>query len=429
MTNANLSNNALISIPASLLQLSKLEKLNLSHNRINHLPDVPQWSPSMSMVDLSNNSLTTIPASLLQLRKLEKLNLPHNRINCLPDVPQWSPSLSMVDLSNNSLTTIPASLLQLRKLETLNLSHNRINCLPDVPQWSPSLSMVDLSNNCLSSLPMNISTSALTALNLSSNRFNSVPLCVCTFTTLTCLDLSKNPDIKNLPCELCMLTKLEELNLNGLKRLKEPPKLYISCPQKCISYLQSKFSATAYNMPIIQLMVVGNPGSGKHTLVSRLQNRELSGHDCNSRVYISEWECRPNITKRVVHFRIWIFNSLEEYKSTHKCFLSQHSLYLLLFNLRRESEGLHELKFWLESISQKAPCSNVMIIGTHMDEPSPRVYQDSELLLQQAKMVAAVYENLETAGYFCIWPKESVSQLIDNIHSFAVSYPFLQRGE
>ena len=275
---------------------------------------------------------------------------------------------------------------------------------------------------------MNVSASALTSLNLRNNQFNSIPLCVCTFTTLISLDLSDNQNIRHLPCELSMLTNLEKLNLNGLKRLKEPPKAFTGSPQKCISYLRRKFSATAYNIgscPVIQLMVVGSPGSGKHTLVSRLRNRELSSYDCNSRVYISEWECRPNITKRAVHFRIWIFNSLEDYMSTHKCFLSQYSLYLLLFDLRHESEGLHELKYWLESISQKAPFSCVMINGV-----SPRVNQDSDLLLQQAKMIAAVYESkLEIAGFFYIWPKETVSRLLESIHSFAVSYPFLQSGE
>ena len=336
--------------------------------------------------------------------------------------------MTNANLSNNILVSVPASLLQLNKLEMLNLSHNKINHLPDIAHWSDNLSVVNLSDNDLSSLPMNISASALTALNLSNNQLSNVPLCICTFTTLISLDLSDNPNIRSLPCELCMLTKLKELNLNGLKKLKEPPKACIGSPQKCISYLQSKFSATVYSADshtTIQLMVVGNPGSGKHTLVSKLQNWEIRSYDCKSRVFISEWECRPNITKQVVRFRIWIFNSLEDYTSTHKCFLSQHSLYLLLFDLKRESEGLHELKYWLENISQKAPCSSVMIIGV-----SPRVNQDSDLLLQQAKMIASVYENkLEIAKFFYIWPTKTVSQLLDSIHSFAANYSFLKKGE
>ena len=340
--------------------------------------------------------------------------------------------MSRVDASDNHLTNIPAGLLQLPNLKFLYLSNNKITCLPDAPQWSRTLRELELSNNCLSSLPMNVNASSLTYLNLSKNQFSSVPLCVCTFTTLTSLDLSDNLKIRNLPYELSMLTKLNWFYLSGLKRLKEPPKAFTSSPQKCISYLRSKFSDYEDSSRRIQLMIVGNPGSGKHTLVSRLQNREL-GLECNSRIYVSEWECRPNITKRVVRFRIWIFNSLEDYASTHRCFLSQHSLYLLLFNLEHENEGLHELKPWLESISHQAPYFAIMIIGIHMDEMSHEDYHNSDLVMQQAKMIASVYDNkLETAGFFCIGLNrhpESVSQLLDNIHSFAVSYPFLQKGE
>lgn len=332
-----------------------------------------------------------------------------------------------IDLNDNNLTHIPASLLQLPKLKILSLSHNKLTHLTDIPLWSMALTELDLSDNCLSSLPMNVTASSLTRLNLSKNQFSSVPLCVCTFTALTSLDLSDNPSIRNLPREMSMLTKLEHLNLGGLKRLKEPPKAFISSPQKCVSYLRSKLSDYDDGSHCIQLMVVGNPDNGKHTLVSRLQNRELTSHECNLRVYVQEWECRPNITKRAVSFRIWIFNHQEDYLSTHKCFLLQHSLYLLLFNLKHKYKGVHEIKRWLENIVHQAPYSSVMIIGTHMNEISNQDFRNGELLLQQAKMAAAVYENkIETIGLFQIGLKhhlQTVTQLLENIHSYAVNYP------
>ena len=341
--------------------------------------------------------------------------------------------MTNANFSNNNLVSIPANLLQMCKLDKLNLSHNKINHFPDILHWSASLSVIDLSDNHLSSLPMNVSASGLISLNLSNNRFNSVSLCICTFTTLISLDLSDNPNIRSLPCELGMLTKLEELNLNGLKRLKEPPKALTSNPKKCISYLRSKLSDPDDSSHCIQLVVVGNPGSGKHILISKLQNKEFTNHECNLRIYINEWECHPNITKRAVHFRIWIFNTLEDYKSfTHNCFLLQRSLYLLLFDMTHESEGVHDVKVCLESITYKAPYSSVMIIGTHnMTVRSHQDYCNGDFLLQQAKMVASSYEHrLETIGFFQIGLKhrlEAVSdQLMNNIYSYAVNYPLLQ---
>jgi GTPase SAR1 family protein len=335
------------------------------------------------------------------------------------------------NFSGNDLTNVPANLLQLCKLKKVKLSHNKINHFPDIPHWSASLSMVDLSDNHLSSLPMIIGAPGLVSLNLAKNQFNTVPLCICTFTTLKFLDLSDNPNIRSLPCELGMLTKLVELNLNGLKRLKEPPKAFTSSPQQCITYLRTKLSNYDDSLQSIQLMIVGNPGSGKHTLISRLQNRQLTSHECNLRIYISEWECRPSITKKAVHFRTWTFNSLEDYKSfTHNCFLLQHSLYLLLFDMTKsESEGVHDVKIWLESITYKAPYSSVMIIGTHnATERSRQDHCNDDFLLQQAKMVASVYQHrLETIGFFQIGLKDRLeAELLDNIYSYAVNYPLLQ---
>ena len=336
-----------------------------------------------------------------------------------------------VDLNNNELTHISASLLQLPQLKTLNLSHNKLTHLPDVTLWSNALIELDLSDNCLSSLPVNATASSLIHLNLSKNHLNTVPLCVCTFITLLSLDLSDNPRIKNLPHEMSILTKLVHLNLNGLKRLKDPPKAFTNSPPKCISYLRSKLNDYADSSHCIQLMVVGSPGSGKHTLVSKLQNRELGSCECSSQIYTSKWKCRPNIiTKRAVRFRFWIFNSLEDYAAIHDCFLSQHSLYLLLFNVKHESKGVHDaIKAWLERIACQAPYSSIMFIGTHMEEMSHQDYTNGETLLQQAKIASKPYINkLETVGLLQIGLKHNLRTVTQLIHSYAVNYP-LERSK
>ena len=326
-----------------------------------------------------------------------------------------------IDLNDNELTQIPARLLQLPNLKTLNLSHNKLTHLPDVLLWSKALVELNLSDNCLSSLPINATASSLTCLNLSKNQFNAVPLCVCTFLTLTSLDLSDNPRIRSLPHEMSMLTKLEHLNIKGLKRLKEPPNAFMNSPPQCISYLRSKLNDYSHCK---QLMIVGSPESGKHTFVSKL----LGSYEHNSRIYTGKWKCRPNgITKRAIRFQIWVFNSLEDYAFTHNCFLSQHSLYLLLFNAKHESEGVHDaINTWLERIAYRAPYSSIILIGTHMDEISCQDYKNGEILLQQAKTASKVYANkLEIAGVLQIGLKhqQTVTKVVDKIHSYVSNCP------
>ena len=328
-----------------------------------------------------------------------------------------------VDFSNNKLTNITAGLLQLPNLSLLNLSHNKLTHLPDIPVWSAALTHVDLSNNLFTSMPMNITASALTSLNLSKNKLSEVPLCVCTFTKLTSLEISENPSIKSLPYEMSLLTKLKELNLNGLKRLKEPPKSSVGSVKKCILYLQKKFSGYADGMDYVQLMIVGNTEIGKNRFASTMYGKEFK-YNNDIRVCVRELEYRPNVTKRLLLFRTWIFKALEDYQATHHCFLSQRSLYVLLFNLNDGCEGVYDLKPWLKSISHQAPYSALIVIGmSHLDEPNN--IRDTDIIMQQAEMaVAAFANNLESLGTFTIGVKnlaQNVKSVLNATHQYAVN--------
>ena len=304
--------------------------------------------------------------------------------------------MTSADFSNNKLTDITAGLLQLPNLRLLNLSHNKLTHLPDIPVWSATLTHLDLSNNLLTSMPMNITASALTCLNLSKNKLSEVPLCVCTFTKLTSLDVSENPGIRSLPYEMSLLTQLEELNLSGLKRLKEPPKSSVGSVKESISYLRKKFSGYADGIYSIQLMIVGNTSTeiGKRRFASAMYGKELN-YNNDVQVCVRDLEYRPNVTKRLLKFRTWIFKALEDYQATHHCLLSQRSLYVLLFNL---NDGVDELKPWLKSISHQAPYSALIIVGmSYLDEPDNIRYTD--FTMQQAEMaVAAFANNLESLG-------------------------------
>lgn len=163
---------------------------------------------------------------------------------------------------------------------------------------------------------MNICASNLISLNFSMNQFNHVPLCVCILTTLSSLDISGNPSIKAIPYEMGMLTKLEQLNIAGLKKLREPLKPFnISSSQDCISYLKGKIGHSSSGLKSIQLMIVGNSGVGKRTFASRLHGRDLH-QNLVTRVCVSEWDCHQSF-KNSVHFRVWVFKSLEDNKAIY----------------------------------------------------------------------------------------------------------------
>ena len=280
---------------------------------------------------------------------------------------------------------------------------------------------------------MNMLAPSLLHLNLSRNQLNHVPLCVCTFTTLTHLDLSDNPDIKTLPYEMGMLTDLVKLNLNGLRDLKDPPTMLFSTnrgPGDCIHYLRNKLHENANGSHSMQLMIVGNVNRGKSTLVAKLHGKKLPRNQ-NTRVNIHEWKYKPNFIKRVLNFRIWDFSSLTSYRATHPLLLSQSSLYIILYNLKCGSNGVHEIKHWLDHISKVY--SNVIIVGTHLDEiPSEEKYE-VDLIEQQVEMLMAAYERkVHTAGIFSVSLKgnsKNFNDLLKCIYQHALSNPPPLEGE
>ena len=251
--------------------------------------------------------------------------------------------------------------------------------------------MLDLSHNLLSSLPRSVNAPALQYLNIGSNEFHQVPASICSLVTLVSLDLSENPDIQALPVEMGKLSALTKLNLKGLRDLNDPPKNVQKECGDCIHYLYSKLH-NARGFFRIKMMVVGLANKGKTTLVCRLLGKDCEPNAATNGVDISEWVYRPQL-RRTFYFSIWDFGGQEDYYSTHQCFLSQRSLYLLLFSLKDGEKGVQELKPWLNNIALRAPQSLVIIVGTHLDEFTDEERGEVDDLVHKVEQLSLGFRN------------------------------------
>ena len=122
-----LSQNMLIQLTSDTLTgIEKLNHLMLDNNLLEEINDgVFSNFSSLSVLDLSNNRLRKIPKSLRFLRNLKSLDLSHNLISDLGDLPLSQ--LWRLDLSNNRVGNISAEALQeLISLQILDLSNNKI---------------------------------------------------------------------------------------------------------------------------------------------------------------------------------------------------------------------------------------------------------------------------------------------------------------
>ena len=218
-----------------------------------------------------------------------------------------------------------------------------------------------------------------------------MPTSICSLVTLYTLDLSENPDILTLPAEMGKLSILTQLNLKGLKDLNDPPKNVQKECGDCIRYLNSKLR-NARGFFRIKMMVVGLADKGKTTLVRRLQGKDCGPNAATNGVDVSEWVYRPQLRKTFL-FSIWDFGGQEDYYSTHQCFLSQRSLYLLLFNLKDGDKGVQELKPWLNNIALRAPQSLVIIVGTHLDEFADEERGEVDVLVHKVEQLSQGFRN------------------------------------
>ena len=387
-------------------------------------------------VDKNNGTVLWFGLRLMELeiswlRKIfwvKTLKLARNEFASLPtEMGNYLKQCIKLDLQWNKLREVPPSLLELPSICELNLSHNDLVNIPDVPEWSPSLVVLDLSYNRLSSLPNSAVAPTLRNLNISNNRFRNVPHCVCSFISLTTLNIANNSEIVALPSELGRLKNLLNLNLDGLHDLNDPPKGVRTTTADCIRYLSNKLRSARrfYHM---KMMLVGKQAMGKTTLVARLHNNNKEiGNVSTVGVDVSEWKFAPAYNKKAFHFSIWDFAGQEEYYATHQCFLSKHSLYLLVWNVTEGDAGIADLRPWLNNISARAPESRIIIVGTFLDEVPEEDRQSGKVdnLLQKVAELTAQYHRLVVLKVIAVGLKghmENVNTLKVDIYNAAAEY-------
>ena len=71
-------------LPVEIFGLKNLKKLNLRKINLAEFPEVEDWSPCLTDLNLSNNQLKTLPFSLGKASEMLNLNLSHNKLEYVP---------------------------------------------------------------------------------------------------------------------------------------------------------------------------------------------------------------------------------------------------------------------------------------------------------------------------------------------------------
>ena len=362
--------NQLIMLPPELFMLTNLTTLDLSANKLTMLsPEIGRLTNLMTL-DISGNQFTLLPDEIFTLTNLIAFDLGYNHLTLLSIEIKKLTKLERLDLTGNQLTVIPSELFTLKKLTKFYLSHNlfQLTELPSKFYTLTDLINFSLSHNQLKSISSNIRhLKKLTKLFLHKNKLTTLPKELFTLTNLTKLWIKDNL-LTELPFELCQLTNLEQLYVDGNPLKTPPPEIVELGTQGILAYLREQAQGCQAQW-LAKMVLVGEGGVGKTSLLRALEGQPyLDGLDTTRGIAIEPLDLpHPSEAGVTMRLNAWDFGGQEIYHATHQFFLTNRSLFLLIWNARHGYEQ-GKLYYWLDQIQARAPQSPVLLVATHTDE-------------------------------------------------------------
>ncbi|NXW45022.1 MFHA1 protein, partial [Nyctiprogne leucopyga] len=434
-------------LPPRLAELSRLEELDLSFNRLRRLPEGLGRLRRLRALDVDHNLLPSFPAALLELAALEELDCSGNRhLGALPEGIATLRRLKILWLSGTGLAALPEALCQLSALESLMLDGNRLRALPAGFGSLQRLKMLNLSSNLLGEFPTAIlALPSLEELYLSRNQLTVLPPHLCQLRQLRTLWLDNNR-IRYLPDSIVLLHSLEELVLQGnqiailpegfgqlsrvtLWKIKDNPLIqppYEVC-MKGIPYIAAYQQELAHSQPAVKprlkLVLMGLKDAGK-TLLRRClmeedgqredvrsleagstqprgcpgQQQDLGRMPVGKGIEVMDWTADA---ERGLTFIVYELAGDPSYDVIQSFFLSPGALYVLVVNLSAyvPQHFYPSVGYFLHWLGSKVPHAVVCMVGTHADLCAERELEEKCLdihhqIAQQEKRDAEGLQSL-----------------------------------
>ena len=387
LKNLFLFNNQLTELPLEIIELKNLTNLNLSKNKLTQLPPEIAGLNNFTYLILSSNKLAQLQPESVEHKNFTNLDLFDNQLTKLPNFLHITSSflsinhtssllhrtirkfkfrnLSSLDLSDNKLTKFPPEITELKNLTHLDLTFNQLTQLPSEITELKNLTNLDLSYNRLTQLPLEIvELKNLISLNLSNNQLTQFSSEITELKNLKNLDLSNN-QLTELPSEITELKNLTKLDLSENPLTSPPPEIISLGLEAIFTYL--KQSKTTENNEA-KLILVGNGEVGKTCLANRLITGKFIEDKITEGINISKWVLpSPEVARSEIKLNVWDFGGQEIYHATHQFFLTERSVYLLVWNARK-TKDYDNIYYWLHTIEAFGADSPIILVMTKMKE-------------------------------------------------------------
>jgi internalin A len=306
----------------------------------------------LTHLDLSYNQIEDL-SPISPLTALTDLNLIGNQIADLSPISPLT-ELIVLFLYNNQIADL-SPISPLTALTDLDLGGNQIADLSPISPLT-ELNYLDLSYNQIADLSSLIGLKDLIRLHLKNNKITRLP---------------------DELVELGMKIKWEDDNEGGIilegNPLETPPIEIIKQGTKAVRNYFEELKKESVHLLHAKLLIVGNGEVGKTTLMKKLKdnqfNVEIGKEPSTHGINIVPWEltCRfkQNNTE-TVKINFWDFGGQDIYHATHQFFLTKRSLYLFVWEARKEEES-RSFDYWLNIIKLLSANSPVIVVMNKYD--------------------------------------------------------------
>jgi internalin A len=355
---------------AELRKIGSLEELNLAGIAVRrHLRDL--CMSDLRRLEIKYSDMGRFPHEFLSLSGLEYLSL----MDCgIPDVPPEIAELRdlvSLNLSGNPIKSLPDEIGALVKLEMLWLVTTKLTRLPHTLAHLDNLRHVSLYGTKLKRCPKVISEmKSLETLILANTGIREIPRSISRLRDLSVLDVSENK-IREIPREAALLPRLRQLCVDTSSVVDPPPEIVARGTAAIQGYFEALLGADAEQLFEAKLIIVGEGEVGKTCLTYKLLDPDFDIIANQERIAttrgieIRNWKIE---TDRTDDFKlnVWDFGGQEIYHATHQFFLTKRSLYLFVWDARKE-DRLGALDYWLNVVKLLSANSPVLIVLNKAD--------------------------------------------------------------
>ncbi len=381
--------------------LTSLTALDLSENQVVDVSPLGALT-SLTALDLNQNQVVNV-SPLGALTSLTALNLWKNQVVDLSPLGALI-SLTSLYLGYNQVADV-SPLGALTSLTALILNSNQVVDMSPLGALT-SLTDLNLGDNQVVDVSLLGALTSLTSLGWRSNQVVDVsPLG--TLTQLKSLELSENK-IKNLPQWVCRFRgeiKWDSsfyfgapgLFLEG-NPLESPPVEVVKRGARAVQTYFKELEQNAVPLQQAKLLFVGSGEVGKTTLMRtltepgfRLNKEDIGKEPSTHGIEIKPWELTATLegdngAERTLTLHTWDFGGQEIYRSTHQFFLTKRSLYILVWEARKD-EDTNPFDYWLDAVRLLSANSPVIVVMNKAEARSKPI--DEAVYTEKFKNIAA----------------------------------------